>query len=144
MKLKALVSKKVATIALAGTIGLGAVGGATYAAAPGLIDKILSNYFYYTDRDLNNHRAELANNIPAKISSAIDKANSTFSAYYAGKRDEAKKKMTEDVDKYVQEKSTITDEERAGAEKQIDERIDKKREEYTAQLKAQIDNEFKK
>lgn len=144
MKLKALVSKKVATIALAGTIGLGAVGTATYAAAPGMIDKILSNYFYYTDRDLNNHRAELANNVPAKVSAAIDKANSTFSAYYATKRDEAKKKMTEDVDKYVQEKSTITDEERAGAEKQIDDRVEKKREEYTTQLKTQIDNEFKK
>ncbi len=39
MGLKAIVSKKVAAIAVAGTIGLGTLGVGTYAAAPGLVDK---------------------------------------------------------------------------------------------------------
>jgi len=144
MKIKALLSKKVATIALAGTIGLGAVGTATYAAAPGLIDKIVSNFIYYAERDMNDYKSELTNSIPGKVATAVSDAQASFNTYYNTKKDESKKKVLADVDKYVKDQSTITTEERADAEARIKQKFDKKSEEITAQLKAKVDEEFKK
>jgi len=144
MAFKTVLSKKVAAIALAGTIGLGAVGGATYAAAPGLVDKIVNNFILWTNSNLDSYKQEKMQIIPAKVKQAFSSAQSTFDNYYSTKVNEARKKIDEDVDAYVKEKGTVTEEERATAEEKISQHVDKKRQAVTDELKVFIDNEFKK
>lgn len=144
MKLKALLSKKVATIALAGTIGLGAVGTATYAAAPGLVDKIVAYYFTQVDNNLYYYKEEQAKTIPNRVSDAYYKARDSFGSYYAGKVEEAKKKIDADVNAYIKEKGTLSDEERKVIEDNITQQAENKAKSATDELKKIVDQQFAK
>lgn len=144
MKLKALVSKKVATIALAGTIGLGAVGTATYAAAPGLVDKIVNSWFSSLDYNLNDYKKEQQASIPSRVSTAISNVSYGFNSYYKQKLEQSKKKVDDDVNAYIKEKSTLTEEESAQVIDQLNKKTDAKVAEITGELKAQVDAQFAK
>lgn len=144
MKIKALLSKKVATIALAGTIGLGAVGTATYAAAPGLADRIVGVYISWTDSNFNGYKQDQLKTIPSRVSTAFFEARDSFSNFYAQKSEENKEKITKEIDAYVKEKSTLTPEERKSVEDRINEGIEKKSQQVKEDLKKAVDAEFAK
>lgn len=144
MKLKALVSKKVATIALAGTIGLGAVGTATYAAAPGVVDKIVGYYFNQVSGSINNYKDEQIRTIPNRVANAYYTARDSFGAFYAGKVEESKKKIDADINAYIKEKGTLSAEERKLIEDNITQQAENKAKSTTEELKKIVDNEFAK
>jgi len=142
MGIKALVSKKAVAIGLAGTIGLGAVGTATYAAAPGLVDRIVNSWAYTFDNELVKYRTEQNNSIPGKVGSAISSVTSSFSSYYDSKVTASKKKIDDDIKAYIAEKAHLSEEERKQVEAQFSERADKTTANITADLKATVDKQF--
>lgn len=144
MGIKALVSKKAVAIGLAGTIGLGAVGTATYAAAPGLVDKIVGTWVSSFSSDMYYYKEDQKKSIPGKVGSAISSVTQSFSTYYTTKLEQSKKKVNDDVNAYIKEKSTLSDEERKTVESKFSEQADKKTDETIAELRKQIETEFAK
>lgn len=144
MGIKALVSKKVVAIGLAGTIGLGAVGTATYAAAPGLVDRIVNTWFSSFDYNLKGYKEEQKQSIPGRVGSAISSVSSSFSSYYTTKLEQSKKKIDDDVNSYIKEKSTLSDDEKKQVTDKLNEKVDKRVGEITGELKQQVDAEFAK